>query len=352
MKSKPIRPRAEPSLLPLPENEYAIAALSRLRDPEPPVLPPIVYLHGPPGVGKSMLLRSFKNELLAHNDRTKIDHVSAATFVEMTLEAIDRNLLDDLYTDFRVCDYFFCEDLAAVRSHKHVQRVLATVLDDVVAHAGRVVLTAAAPPGDVGGLVPRLLNRCRSATLAELAFPGVESRQKLITHFAAHRQLAITDEAVRVLAAELPASPRELAATVGRLELLLKGRKENVVRVPLIERLLAGEVAAPKIPLSTIARTVARHYGVTMAKLRDPSRRRSHVAARQCAMFLARRLSGKTYAQIAGYFGRKNHSTVVHACRRFRASLVSDVVLNDDLHHICIQLGVGHHTLVENLSTD
>ncbi|GAB4139604.1 MAG: hypothetical protein Tsb009_08600 [Planctomycetaceae bacterium] len=336
--------------LPIKESRFATTALTRLRTEKSTTLPRMVYLYGVSGSGKTHLLRAFLKEIAEEQPESRNIFLTASTLVENVQQAISQNRMDDLREDYRSCDYFICEDLSGFRRHKSIQKTVVEMIDEILAQGGRVVLTATTTPSDVGSLIPRLRNRCHAACLAELSLPGPKSREKLIGHLAQQNQLPITDEAIRLLAKKVIATPRELMAIVHQLEISLNLHKNRMIDSHLLKQFLAREEPTVQVQLSELTRTVAKHYGLSVAKLRDSSRQRLQVTARQCAMFLARKLSKKPFTEIAHYFGKKNHSTVVHACRQITSRIHNDADIRHDLKSICSRLGVSHGSVVENLS--
>jgi len=148
----------------------------------------------------------------------------------------------------------------------------------------------------------------------------------------------ISEEVASLIATELPFSPRELLAVVAGLDADIRGRKRPV-NSDTVRKLLRHEVCAPTVSLVEITRVVAKHFGRSAAKIRSASRSQQLVLPRQCAMLLARDLTGKSLAQIGKFFGDRDHSTVVHACRRLQEQLAGDAEARLHLSQIRAALG-------------
>jgi chromosomal replication initiator protein len=338
--------------LPLEENRFAATALSRLQSKKSSPVPQSVYLYGPAGVGKTLLLRTFLKEILTEDPSLHCVNLTATTLVENIHRAIDHSTMDELREDYTHCDYFLCEDLHGIRRHRRAQDFLTAILDEILATGGRVIFTALTTPSDLGSLLPRLRNRCHACTTAQLTQPGFPSRIKIIAHYAQHRQFAISEEAIHILAKGLPGSPRELIAAVHQLEMRSRVKSQSLTDIDLVRQFLAGEEPARRVSVSEITRIVAKHFVFSVAKLRASSRQRTQVTARQCAMFLSRKLSGKPFTYIAKYFGKKNHSTVVYACQQISSKLQTDSILRNDLKTICTRLGISPQSIVEKPLTN
>lgn len=210
------------------------------------------------------------------------------------------------------------------------QSQLVCVLDEILQSGGRALLTGRRLPGELEGMDPRLVNRCHAASCAEIRMPSRSSRILLIDHFAGIQQIPLSRDVVSLLADGLPVSPREFLAAVVQLESCAR-LQGTVPDAEFTQRLLAGEIQRPRVTLSRIARTVARHFGTSVSQLRSSTRQQASLLPRQCSMLLARELTDEPLHQIAAYFGRQNHSTVVHAGKRLKKILADDPAVR---HHL------------------
>jgi chromosomal replication initiator protein len=185
----------------------------------------------------------------------------------------------------------------------------------------------------MNGIDKKLLSRFRGGVVAQLQPLELESRIRLLNHFAVWQHLALPADAAEVLAAGMDVSPRELWSFVGRLE--THSRQHRCpVDSDLVRRFLQHEVAPLKPRLDDICRAVARQFGISIHELRSRRQTRGVVLPRQCAMLLARQFSGRSLAQIGHYFGGRDHSTVIHACRRLARLIPHEAELRQNLSQI------------------
>jgi chromosomal replication initiator protein len=196
-----------------------------------------------------------------------------------------------------------------------------------------VVLTADAVPGDLPDLLPRLVGRCRGGVLAQVKPPQIESRKSFLDHFARSRQIVPGTEVRDLLAESLAVGPRELVAALLTLDAASRTARRPI-DAALVRRVILSEPTRRPVRLPPLAAAVAKEFGLPVAALRQPDRRQSHVLARQCAMFLARGATDLSLEKIAAYFGRRNHSTVLHACGRIETLLADDPALRATLARV------------------
>ncbi|MBW3539883.1 MAG: ATP-binding protein [Planctomycetes bacterium] len=337
------RMEAHPFLV-LPENRFAFTAIERLagsaggegrlggaREAR------LVFLCGPAGCGKSHLARYLLRRARSGHAPLSAKSVTAAEFAAELAEASVAGSVPKFQAQYRELDLLVCEDLGGIAGRRESLDQLATLVDTILRGGGRVLLTSRVPPRELADAPPRLVSRCRGGVLAAVQPPELDSRRKLLAQFASFGQTPLGGAAIERLAAA-PATPRDLLAALGQLE-----ARARIERVPLDEQLISrhldGDGEPPAATLADVARAVARHFRVGLARLRNETRERELLVPRRCAMYLARELTGRPLEAIARYFGRRTHSTVVHACQEFLRSMVDDPSLRNDVADVRAALG-------------
>jgi len=327
----------EPFLL-LPENRFAFTAAERLVSRRRPPADGVAYVYGPSGVGKTHLLRSVFHKISQRSRQRQVAYLTASEFAAQFAEAAQRETIPQFQQHFRTLDVLLCEDVSALENRYETQRQLISVLDEIVKCRGRCLITCRCVPGELTGLLPRLLSRFRQGVSAAISLPEVGSRQKLLTHFADRNQIPVSKEAVHLLADALPLSPRELLGNLRQLETNSRVHGDPV-DIALVKRFLGSDVSRKPPTLHGIARAVSRHFGTKLQELRTENRSQETLLPRHCAMYLARELTDESMDKIAAYFGRRNHSTVIHACRRINELRLEEPTLRQHLTRICNLLG-------------
>lgn len=312
-----------PPFLVLGENQFAYAAVTRLGAASATRVCPIVTIYGPPGCGKSHLAGQLVDSMAAQQPPAAVSHVLAAEFAAEWSEAVRSRSIgqfEDMYAGLKL---LVCEDLQDLRGRPGAQEALVSLIDELSSRGARVLLTAAAPPGELPGLSPRLVNRCHGGTCVRLELPGRTSRLKLLRHFAALQQVPVPLEVLEYLSSAESASPRELRGMLTQVVQLASQRGQPVT-LAAAKGLHEADPSESGRPVAAIAKEVARQFGVALRTLRSTSRTSSAVVPRQAAMFLSRELTRAPYSTIGEYFSGRSHSTVVHACRRFEELVEHD----------------------------
>ncbi len=290
----------------------------------------VVYIHGPSGVGKSHLVGQFVRDALRRGATANLASTTAADFAAQLAEASDQGCVPAFQQRFQDVDVFVCEDVHAIEGRPQTQWQLLWLIDQIATRRGQLLFTARKMPGELNRTLAKLTNRFHGGVCAGVLPPGIPSRCRLIEHFAMLLQIPLTKAIVELLAGELAVSPRELRATVTQLDTMAR-LHDAALDLQFAKKFLIGDIKRPALTIPKIARAVASHFGVSVENLRAKSRRQGLMLPRHCAMSLCRRLTDARYSDIGEYFGRRSHSTVVHACARLQERLANEPTLRQSL---------------------
>jgi chromosomal replication initiator protein len=314
-----------------PENRLAAVAVASLLDEQPSQFNPLV-IYGPSGTGKTHLAYGLAQCWSARlsparregaNQAGDVVYLPAIDFANDLTAAIDRETTGDFRARFRGASLLVIEDLTQLATRRPAQQELLHTLDAVVDRGGQVVATSRVGPAKISGFAPELCSRLTGGLAVPLLPPSSATRQALIQRLAASRGIALPAAAVRILADGVEGTAPELLGALLELHVQaeLDGEPIDAARV---RRWLAGRQSRLQPSLRTIARMSAKYFGLRVADLTSPSRRRSVVRARSVAMYLARQITSKSLGQLGIHFGGRDHTTVLHNYRNVAARVCSD----------------------------
>ncbi|MAT16454.1 MAG: hypothetical protein CMJ46_14420 [Planctomyces sp.] len=326
-------------LLIVEENRLSFTAVERLHRREGWTGSELLYLYGAAGDGKSTLVRHFDHLEKKLRPKQRVVQVTAAEFSAEFTEAATIERIDDFQAKYHELDLLICEDVGAIDTRPEPQKQLILAMDAVLQRGGRVFLTANRSPGSLAGFSSRFVNRCQGGLTVGIKPLAQSSRVKMITHLASCQQILIPQEQVEKLAVSIKGSVRDLFGTVNQLDAIARLQQRRI-DAALCGQFLKGDIEVPAPEIKVITRIVSQEFGVNIGEIRSSARDKKLVLARQCAMYLAREVAGKPLREIARYFGGRNHSTVIHSCRRFEERLSDDAALGKELKTILHRLGL------------
>lgn len=316
-------PSDSPVFLVGPENTLVVAAVQAILEGAHPVWNPI-FIYGPSGSGKSHLAQAITAAWRrTRPKRLKAIYITASEFAQQLSEAIEAESVDDLRNYYRSASLAVFDDVGQLRGKLAAQYELVYTIDALAACGSRVVLTAAVSPSEANYLAPALLARMTAGLVVPLAVPAAATRKALVRHFAELQQVDITEVAVNLLADNCPANPAALRGVIAQLYARTKLDCRTIDEAAVLKWLRQrGKDARPS--LQQVTSETCRYFSLRVADLRGQSRRRLIASARGIAIYLVRELTNCSLKQIGHYFGRRDHTTVLHSYLKTKSAVKSD----------------------------
>jgi len=297
-----------------PENRLAEAAVRAVLDGPSPRYNPLVF-YGNTGTGKSHLAHGLAAKWQARRPRKRVEVTHAKDFARELLDAIEAQAVDDLRLRFRTADLVVFEQLELLAEHRTAQEELMATLDVLLAEGRQVVGTAHAGPGQLTGLLPGLRSRLCAGLAVPLSPPGPAARAALLERLAAEQDVAVDASVVRLLAEGVAGTVPELVGALRQLQFEASSDGGRI-SAEQVRRFLTARGSSSPPSMAEIAAATARSFSVTVSAMRSPSRARAVVTARDVAMYVARQLTGESLQRIGRHFGGRDHTTVLHGCRK------------------------------------
>jgi chromosomal replication initiator protein len=318
-----------------PENRLLEAVIGSLSSDLPSVYNPLV-LFGPSGAGKSLVARGLA-QLWKTQSAREVWYTTGDDFARDLSDAQNTHGEAEFRRRHRKVDLLVLEHLERLADRETAQEELLATIDAMLSAGGQVVITCGVAPIEIASLLPGLTGRLVGGLVAPIALPGPEARAEILRTLAVSRGVDLSEPVIRVLADGLRASPPELQGVVKQIETSQRLEK-RVPDVDLAREFVLRHRGQRPPELRRIAALAARHFSLRVAELRSPSRRQGVVKARGVAMHLARQLTYESLQAIGEYFGRRDHTTVLHACRKIEHSLTSDATIHEAVRALERQL--------------
>ncbi len=307
-----------------PENALAELAVRSVLNNQGSRYNPLV-LCGPQGTGKTHLACGMTVQW-RRMFRTRVVCIPAREFAQELAEAFEVNSVLEFRTKYRECSLLTVDDVDRLSGRPAAQVELVHTLDALLERGSQVVLTASEPPTRLKQLHPPLASRLAAGLTVTLALPNPEVRATVLNYVAQTRQTELPAAVVKLLAERIDGTVPDLFQVFSDLEALAR-RRNVAIDLPMAQGYLQRRAAGREPDLADIATSAARHFGLRLADLRGPARHRAVVTARDVAMYLARKLTRRSLENIGAYFGGRDHTTVLHGCRKVEGRLESDPVI-------------------------
>jgi chromosomal replication initiator protein len=303
-------------------NRFAHAAALAVAEMPAQAYNPL-FIYGPPGVGKTHLLHSIGNYLNAYGGGLSVRCTTVETFTNQFIAALHAGSVDRFKGRYRHNDVLLVDDVQFLASKAKTEEEFFHTFNALYEAGGQLVLTCDRLPRDLDVLEDRLRERFEAGLVTAIRPPDTATRLTVLRKRVRQELIRLDDDAVLdVLAARVTTNLRALEGALIRVVAFasLTGRP--------LSPALAGEVLddlQPEQPgagaggpptVERIQELTAEAFGCSQQDLVSHSRRPQHARARQVAMYLARTHTAETLPGIGARFGGRNHTTVLHACRR------------------------------------
>ncbi|HEV3001146.1 MAG TPA: chromosomal replication initiator protein DnaA [Solirubrobacteraceae bacterium] len=305
-----------------------------------------LFVYGPPGVGKTHLLQSIANYLVAYEPSMRVRYTTAERFTNEFLAAIQTRDVERFKGSWRGNDVLLIDDVQFLESKAKTEEEFFHTFNALYDAGAQLVLSSDSPPRDLAALEDRLRERFEAGLVTDIAAPSHAMRVAILRKRAHHDGIDLPDDAV------LDAIAGRMLDNVRALEgaLIRVVAYASLTRRPL-DAALADEVlsnlypSAPRPgtrpPAPTIERiqdAVCEHFGLTREELLSTSRATRVAWPRQLAMFLAREHTQASLPSIGAAFGGRNHTTVLHAVKRTEQRMAADRDAYDAAHAVIATL--------------
>jgi len=288
-----------------------------------------LFIHGSAGLGKTHLLHATCQRIADAAPATKICILSCETFINHFIEAVERGKLHEFRYRYRHADVLAIDDIQFLSEREQTQEEFFHTFNTLYQSRKQIILSCDRSPSEIAGLEERLVSRFNWGLVARIDRPSYETRVAIVRKKAKARDLEVPEEVVCFIAGAIDTNARELEGTLSKIAMLAKVL-DRPIDLDLAREALGTESANRdrEVTIEDILKVVTARFNVRLADLQSKKRSRSIAFPRQICMYLARSLTRHSLEEIGGYFGGRDHTTVLHANRTIQGLLTHD----KDLH--------------------
>jgi chromosomal replication initiator protein len=289
-----------------------------------------LFVYGGVGLGKTHLVQGIGNQILKKYPEKRVIYLSSDIFTVEFVEAIQSNTVNDFSNFYRNMDVLIIDDIQFLIGKEKTQDLFFHIFNTLHQSSRQIILTSDKPPKDLKGLDERLISRFQWGLTADIQPPDYETRMAILKNKADDYGMMISGDILDYIATNIVSNIRELE---GCLIKLLANASLNSKNIDLdLARKTVREIATDRkvnITIENITSLVCDSLKIDENKIRDKTRKKEIVFARQIAMFLSKELTKSSLKTIGLHFGGRDHSTVIHACSAVEESLSKDAYIKE-----------------------
>ena len=318
-----------------PSNRIAHGAAIAVSNNPGQVYNPL-FLYGPPGVGKTHLLYAIANSIRKNNPNANIVYIKGDQFTNELITAIKDGKNIEFRSKYREADLFLIDDIQFIAGKESTQEEFFHTFNKLYEEHKQIVMTSDRKPSDMQTLEDRLKSRFEWGLLADIQPPDYETRMAILKNKAKSLGLNLSDDVCNYIAINVTNNVRQIEGTVKKI-LAYRDLNNMPLDLPNISRaiddMFKSEGSALPTP-SLIISQVCKFYNVDEVVLRGTQKNKGTAEARQCAMYLIRKLTNLSLPDIGKEFAR-DHSTVLYAIRKVEQALKKgDETLQNNIRDI------------------
>lgn len=299
-------------------NQLALAAANQVATNPGGAYNPL-FLYGGVGLGKTHLMHAVGNALKLNKPDARIVYLHSERFVADMVRALQHNAISDFKRYYRSVDALLIDDIQFFAKKDRSQEEFFHTFNALLEGGQQMILTCDRYPKEIDGLEERLKSRFGWGLTVAVEPPDLETRVAILMNKATQARLNLPPDAAFFIAQRIRSNVRELEGALKRVVASANFMRREI-DVDLVKESLKDLLALQdkQVSLDNIQRTVAEYYKIKVSDLNSRRRNRSVARPRQVAMSLAKELTNHSLPEIGDSFGGRDHTTVLHACRKIK----------------------------------
>lgn len=315
-------------------NQLARAAAQQVADNPGKAYNP-VFIYGGVGLGKTHLMHAIGNQILAHDPNAKVLYLHSERFVADMVKALQTNTINEFKRFYRSLNALLIDDIQFFAGKDRSQEEFFHTFNALLEGQQQIILTSDRYPKEIDGVEERLKSRFGWGLTVAIEPPELETRVAILVSKAAQSNIELPYEVAFFIAKRIRSNVRELEGALRRViaNAHFTGKE---ITVEFVHEALKDLLALQDklVTIDNIQKTVAEYYKVKTHDLLSKRRSRSIARPRQMAMMLSKELTNRSLPEIGDAFGGRDHTTVIHACRKIKELIQSEADFEEDYKNL------------------
>jgi len=331
-----------------PCNQFAHAASKAVAETDSVKYNPL-FIYGGVGLGKTHLLNAIGNRILERKNGVRVISVQAESFLNDLINCIFTDRIQEFRTRFRKnCDVLLIDDIEILCGKERTQEEFFYTFNELFESGKQIVMSSDRVPAELPELTERLRSRFESGMIVDIQAPEYETKLAIIKKKAEESKVIIPDEVCEYLAKNVRSNIRKLEGCIIRI-CAYASFSGQPVNLDLAKHLLNNILieGGKSLSAEAVLKEVSKNFGIRIQDIKGEKRMQKFVLPRQVAMYIFRRYLKQSYPEIGEIFeGKtgskkgKDHSTVIHSCRKIEALIDKDTEIRKRIEMILNALGI------------
>lgn len=316
-------------------NQFAFASAVAVAEQPAKQYNPL-FLYSSPGLGKTHLLYAIGNHLLSKFPESRVAYLSAENFVNELIDSLQHRSMPEFRAKYRDSfDMILIDDIQFIAGKTTSEEEFFHTFNALYSSKRQIVVTCDRAPKEIEGLEERVRTRFEWGLVADISPPEIETRIAILKAKSERDDIYLPDDVATFLASHIKSNVRELEGVLIKLQAQASLTGAEVSLEMARQELKMGiPEDSPNLTVETIQHAVVKYYHLKFQDLKSTTRSRNIALPRQIAMFLIRKYTGMGFKEIGHHLGGKDHSTVMHGCKKIEKDLESNSGLKDSIESI------------------
>ncbi|NCU31552.1 MAG: chromosomal replication initiator protein DnaA, partial [Candidatus Moranbacteria bacterium] len=321
-----------------PSNRFACAAgLAVAESPSKAYNP--LFIYGQVGLGKTHLIQAITHKTRKLHPHLKIQYMTSEKFTNALIDSIRNRCTNDFRKKYRDIDVLLIDDIHFIAGKESTQEEFFHTFNFLHENHKQIIITSDRPPREINKLEERLSSRFAWGLITDIQAPDFETRVAILKKKIDLEKVPIPDDVISFIAEQIRTSIRELEGALIRVAAYaqLEDHPVTLEKAKMILKDMVRE-SSKTITIEKVQKTVAEYYNIPISELKAKRRNKNIVFPRQVAMYLSRKLTHMSLPEIGTAFGGKDHTTVLHSCKKIETEVESNRDLRNDLESIATSI--------------
>ena len=285
-----------------------------------------LFIYGGVGLGKTHLMHAIGNEVLKRDPSKKVLYVTSEKFTNEFINGIKDNTNEKFRQKYRNIDVLLIDDIQFIAGKEGIQEEFFHTFNSIHENKGQIIITSDKPPKDINPLEERLKSRFDWGLLVDISAANYETRLAILRKKVQLENIIIDDIILSNIATKVDSNIRELEGTLNKI-VAKASLTHSPITFELAEKAINDVISQREKVISSeyIKEIVSKYFNISVSDLNSAKRSNEIAYPRQIAMFLCRELANLPYKTIGNDFGKRDHSTVMHACNKVELETKSNI---------------------------